>query len=85
MTVPTPLALLWLDARLALRNILRQPRRSLTAIAAIGFGIISLMLAAGYIEWSYWSIREESTTNQIGHIQITRPGYHQDGLSDPFS
>lgn len=85
MTVPAPLNLLWLDARLALRNILRQPRRSLTAIAAIGFGIISLMLAAGYIEWSYWSIREESTTNQIGHIQITRPGYHQDGLSDPFS
>lgn len=85
MSVPAPLALLWLDARLALRNILRQPRRSLTAIAAIGFGIISLMLATGYIEWSYWSIREESTTNQIGHIHITRPGYHQDGSSDPFA
>lgn len=79
------LALLGLDMRLALRNISRQRRRSLTAIAAIGFGIVSMMLAAGYIEWSYWSIREESTTNQIGHIQISRPGYHQDGLSDPFA
>jgi putative ABC transport system permease protein len=74
-----------LDLRLAFRNIVRQRRRSLIAIAAIAFGVISLMLAAGYIEWSYWSIREESTTNQIGHIQITKPGYHQDGLSDPFA
>ena len=75
---------LWLDWRLAARNILRQRRRSLTAIAAIGFGVISLMLAAGYIEWSYWSIREESTINQTGHIQVSRPGYLQEGLSDPF-
>ena len=76
---------LGLDFRLALRNILRQRRRSLTAIAAIGFGVVSLMLAAGYIEWSYWSIREESTINQTGHVQITRPGYLKDGLSDPFA
>jgi putative ABC transport system permease protein len=76
---------LQLDFRLALRNILRQRRRSLTAIAAIGFGVVSLMLAAGYIEWSYWSIREESTINQTGHIQISRPGFHQDGRSDPFA
>lgn len=77
--------LFWIDLRLAARNILRQRRRSLTAVAAIGFGVISLMLAAGYIEWSYWSIREESTINQTGHLQISRPGYLQDGLSDPFA
>lgn len=85
MASSASLHLIWLDLRLALRNILRQRRRSLTAIAAIGFGVISLMLAAGYIEWTYWSIREESTTNQIGHIQITKPGYHENGLSDPFA
>lgn len=76
---------LQLDFRLAIRNILRQRRRSLTAIAAIGFGVVSLMLAAGYIEWSYWSIREESTINQTGHIQISQPGFLQDGRSDPFA
>lgn len=73
------------DLRLAARNILRQRRRSLTAVAAIAFGIVSMMLAAGYIEWSYWSIREESTTNQTGHIQISKVGFQQDGLSDPFA
>ena len=73
------------DFRLALRNILRQRRRSLIAMAAIGFGIISMMLAAGYIEWIFWANREGVTVNQLGHIQITRPGYHEGGKADPFS
>lgn len=32
------------DCRLALRNILRQRRRGLIAIAAIGFGVIAMTL-----------------------------------------
>jgi len=55
------------DFRLALRNILRQRRRSLIAVAAIGFGIISMMLAAGYVEWIFWANREGVTVNQLGH------------------
>lgn len=73
------------DFRLALRNILRQRRRSLIAIAAIGFGIIAMMLAAGYIEWIFWANREGVTVTQLGHIQITRPGYHEGGKADPFA
>ena len=73
------------DFRLALRNILRQRRRSLTAMAAIGFGIISMMLAAGYIEWIFWANREGVAVTQLGHIQITKPGYHEGGKSDPFA
>jgi putative ABC transport system permease protein len=73
------------DLRLALRNILRQRRRSLIAIAAIGFGVISMMLAAGYIEWIFWANREGVTVTQLGHIQVTKPGYHEGGKSDPFA
>lgn len=73
------------DFRLALRNILRQRRRSLIALAAIGFGIVSMMLAAGFIEWIFWANREGVTVNQLGHIQITRPGYHEGGKADPFA
>lgn len=78
-------ATLSIDIRLALRNILRQRRRSLGAIVAIGFGVISMMLAAGYIEWIFWANREGVTVNQLGHIQITQPGYHEDGKADPFA
>ncbi len=72
------------DFRLALRNILRQRRRSVIAVAAIGFGVIAMMLSVGYIEWIYWANRELSTVNQLGHIQVVKPGYHEDGLADPF-
>lgn len=75
----------WVDFRLSLRNILRHRRRSTIAIMAIGFGVIAMMLTAGYIEWTFWSTREESTTNQIGHIQVSMPGYQANAQSDPFS
>lgn len=77
--------ILAVDFRLALRNILRQRRRSLIAVAAIGFGIISMMLAAGYIEWIFWANREGVTVTQLGHVQVTRPGYHEGGKADPFT
>lgn len=74
-----------IDLRLALRNIMRQRRRSLIALASIAFGIVSMMLAAGYIEWIFWANREGMAVTQIGHIQVTRPGYHEHGKADPFA
>ncbi len=74
-----------IDARLALRNILRQSRRSLIAVLAIGFGVIAMMLAAGFIEWVLWANKEGVAVTQIGHIQVIKPGYNEEGKSDPFS
>lgn len=73
------------DFRLALRNITRQRRRSFIAILAIGFGVIAMMLAAGFIEWILWANREGMAVTQFGHIQIVKPGYHEDGKADPFT
>jgi putative ABC transport system permease protein len=75
---------LLVDFRLAQRNILRQRRRSVIAIAAIGFGVIAMMLSVGYMEWIFWANRELATVNQLGHIQVSKPGYHEDGLADPY-
>ncbi len=44
-----------------------------------------MMLAAGYIEWIFWANREGVAVTQLGHIQITKPGYHEGGKSDPFA
>jgi putative ABC transport system permease protein len=74
-----------IDLRLALRNILRQRRRSVIAIAAISFGVIALMLAAGFIEWIFWATREGVAVTQLGHIQIVKPGYYENGQADPFA
>ena len=73
------------DFRLALRNILRQRRRSAIAIAAIGFGVVAMMLSTGYIEWIFWANREKVAVTQLGHVQVARPGYHEEGLSDPMA
>ena len=58
ISLPIALNTLAVDLRLALRNILRQPRRSIIAIVAISFGVVSMMLAAGFIEWVFWANRE---------------------------
>jgi putative ABC transport system permease protein len=71
--------------RLALRNLLRQPRRSAMAVAAVTFGIVALMLASGFIEWIYFDFRESTIHAHLGHLQIVRPDYHRAGRSDPFN
>jgi len=81
----TSLNTLTIDARLALRNILRQRRRTGIALLAIAFGVVAMMLATGYIEWIHWANREVVAVTQLGHIQISKPGFQKGGRSDPLS
>lgn len=75
----------WFDYYLAQRNIVRQKRRSVISLTAVAFGIIALVLTSGFIEWIFHDFREASIKSQLGHLQITRPGYHKAGKADPFS
>src|SRR5690242_15174248 len=75
----------WLDFSLAFRNIVRQKRRSAITIGAIAFGIIALILASGFIEWIFWGMREATIESQLGHLQISRPGYQEAGKADPYA
>ena len=74
-----------IDLMLALRNILRQRRRSAIAFGAIGFGVVALVLAAGFIEWIFWAMREDTVQSRLGHLQVSRPGYQEAGRTDPFA
>jgi putative ABC transport system permease protein len=76
---------LWLDLSLAFRNIVRQKRRSAITIGAVAFGIIALILASGFIEWIFWGMREATIESQLGHLQISRPAYHEAGKADPYA
>lgn len=42
------------------------------------------MLAGGFIHWIFQAMREATIHSQLGHIQITRPGYFRQGLSNPY-
>ena len=73
------------NLRLALRNILRHRTRSLIALSAIGFSLIALLLAGGFVEWIFWATREAAIQTGLGHIRVVRPGYQESGIANPFS
>lgn len=72
-------------AHLALRNVLRQRRRSAITMLAVVFGVIAMMLTDGFIEWIFWSMREGTAIPQLGHIQVVKRGYYRDGQADPLA
>src|SRR6266498_4116389 len=71
-----------LEARLAARNLLRQPVRSAIALSAIFFGLISLLLSVGFIEWIFWAMREATVQSRLGHIQVAKAGFFQQAQND---
>lgn len=66
------------------RNLRRQLRRSLTSLLSIGFGVAALLAATGFNEAMFHEFREATILSQFGHVQITRPGFHDKGRSDPW-
>jgi putative ABC transport system permease protein len=69
----------------AARNLVRRPRRTGVSISAVAGGIVALLLASGFIEWIFHDMREQTIHAQLGHIQVTRPGWHANGRADPLS
>lgn len=74
----------WQQARIAILNLARHRRRSGLALAIICGGVVCFLLAGGFINWLLWGMREGAIQSQLGHVQITRPGYFREGISDPY-
>lgn len=72
------------DLTLAFRNVFRQRERSTGALIAVVFGVIAYLLAAGFIEWTLWGMREETIGSRIGHLQVARKGYFELGTANPW-
>lgn len=70
---------------LPLKNLRRYRRRTALALCVIGFGVVALVLAGGFMEWLLWATREAAIQGRLGHIQVTRPGYETSGIADPFA
>lgn len=70
---------------IAARNLTRNRRRALTALLTVMAGVISLVLANGFIQWVFWGMREAVIQSQLGHIQVMRPGYLGAGAADPYA
>ncbi len=69
----------------ALRNVTRNRRRSATALFIIVAGVVSLILAEGFIQWIFWAMRESTIHFQSGHVQVVRPDYFTKGVANPLA
>ena len=73
------------DLRIALRNLTRNRRRTLTALFIVAVGVISMVLAEGFIQWVFWAMREGTIKFQSGHVQVVRPDYFSKGAANPLA
>jgi putative ABC transport system permease protein len=73
-----------LFGRLTVRNVARQGRRSLLALAAIVLGVTGLILAGGFVEDIFIQLGEGTIHSQLGHLQIHRKGYLAKGMQRPL-
>ena len=68
----------------ALRNVLRQRTRTTLTLAAIALGVVSLILAGGYVEDTLVQLREATIKSRLGHLQVYKAGLYASGGQRPF-
>ena len=68
--------------RLAARNVLRNVRRSLITVLAIGVGMMALLFLWAFIDGVNEQMIDNSTRYLSGHLQVHREGYHDDQSLD---
>src|SRR4051794_22981964 len=70
--------------KLALRNILRNGRRSAITLTVIVFGAVGLILFGGYKARTFYALRESTIRGRIGHLQIFKEGYSKAQSQKPL-
>lgn len=50
---------------------------------AIVSGVVSLIIFGGFIEYTFWGLRELTIKTQLGHIQVYKEGYWDKGIAEP--
>ncbi len=57
-------------ARLALRNLARNRRRTAATLAIVAAGTVALVLTAGFVRFSFDGLREAMIHGGLGHLEI---------------
>jgi putative ABC transport system permease protein len=70
---------------MALRNLLRGGRRTVSTLLAISVGLVGLTLLDGYVTYSMAGLRENVIRSGTGHLQIVKSAaFFDEGDTDPF-
>lgn len=70
--------------KFALRNLFRHKSRTALSLAAVVFGVVSVILSGGFIEDVFFQLRENTIHSRLGHLQIYSAGYYEFGRREPF-
>jgi len=70
---------------MAIRNLLRARRRTISTLLAITIGLVGLTLLDGYITYSMNGLRETVIHSGTGHLQVVKSAaFFDEGDTDPF-
>lgn len=70
------------DLRLALRNVLRNRRRTVATVLAVALSCAGLILFGGYVMWARYAGEAHAVT-MSGHLQLFQKGYLEKGAANP--
>ncbi|MFD1556731.1 ABC transporter permease [Paraburkholderia silviterrae] len=76
-------ACLWrrTDLQYVFLNLFRQRRRSGMTLLAIVLGGVAVFLFGGFVDYSFWALREQTIRTNVGHIQLYEKGYLESGAA----
>lgn len=63
---------------IAMRNLLRNPKRTAIMVAGTAFGIVGYVFVLGFFDGFFERTIENSTRYITGHVQIERPGFRRE-------
>ena len=69
--------------KLAIRNIMRQRAHTVMCLAALIFGVVGLIMAAGWVNDIFVQLGEALIHSQSGHMQVYKEGYYSAGSRSP--
>ncbi len=69
---------------LAFHNIFRHKVRTFLTLAVIVFGVVGIILTGGFVEDVFIQLQEATIHSQLGHIQVYRAGYSEQGRREPY-
>ncbi len=72
-------------ARLALRNVGRNRRRTALTAGVVALGFAALTLSAGFMAQSFEALREGTIRGGIGHLQLATPGAFAGGEAEALA
>ncbi len=70
--------------KIAIRNILKNRRRSFVTLLAIAVGLAAVGLFRGYADRTYWGLRQMAIRGEgLGHLTVFKDGWFEKGKIDP--